>query len=188
MPPIVRLKGLIQHVCDETQSGLIEMEVMPDHVHLLLDWDPQFGIHRLGARHQGSDIACASAGISGVADTPANTLDERLFRQHRGWRTARSDQAIYRKSEARLMRAKTSSFVAEFALCTTTAGEAALPIRLDATRNVCNASLGESLRRLDLMRESLDWQRARSMPAMLGTNAKGKPIPNKERSDLFKAT
>ena len=23
------------------------MEVMPDHVHLLLDWDPQFGIHRL---------------------------------------------------------------------------------------------------------------------------------------------
>jgi putative transposase len=48
MPPIdVRLKGLIQHVCDETQSGLIEMEVMPDHVHLLLDCDPQFGIHRL---------------------------------------------------------------------------------------------------------------------------------------------
>ena len=48
MPPIdVRLKGLIQHVCDETQSGLIEMEVMPDHVHLLLDCDPRFGIHRL---------------------------------------------------------------------------------------------------------------------------------------------
>jgi putative transposase len=23
------------------------MEVMPDHVHLLLDCDPQFGIHRL---------------------------------------------------------------------------------------------------------------------------------------------
>lgn len=47
-PPIdVRLKQLIQQVCDETQSGLIEMEVMPDHVHLLLDCDPQFGIHRL---------------------------------------------------------------------------------------------------------------------------------------------
>ena len=26
--------------CDETQSGLIEVEVMPDHVHLLLDCDP----------------------------------------------------------------------------------------------------------------------------------------------------
>jgi hypothetical protein len=32
------------------------------------------------------------------------------------------------------MRAKTSSFVAEFPLCTTAADEAALPIRLDATR------------------------------------------------------
>jgi putative transposase len=86
------------------------------------------------------------------------------------------------------MRAKTSSFVAEFPLCTTAADEAALPIRLDVERNICDASLGESLRRLDLMRESLDWQCARSMSAMLGTNAKGKPIPNKERSDLFKAT
>ena len=47
-PPIdARLKELIQQVCNETQSGLIEMEVMPDHVHLLLDCDPQFGIHRL---------------------------------------------------------------------------------------------------------------------------------------------
>jgi putative transposase len=26
---------------------LIEIEVMPDHVHLLLDCDPQFGINRL---------------------------------------------------------------------------------------------------------------------------------------------
>jgi hypothetical protein len=189
MPPIdVRLRRLIQHVCDETQSGLIEMEVMPDQVHLLLDWDPQFGIHRLGAGHQGSDIAYASVGISGVANTPANTLDEQLFRQHRGRRAARSDQAIYRESEARLMRTKTSSLVAELPHCTTAADEAALPIRLDAERNICNASLGESLRRLDLMRESLDWQRARSMPAMLGTNAKGKQIPNKEQSDLFKAT
>ncbi len=46
-PIDVRLKELIQNVCDETKSGLIEMEVMPDHVHLLLDCDPQFGIHRL---------------------------------------------------------------------------------------------------------------------------------------------
>jgi hypothetical protein len=86
------------------------------------------------------------------------------------------------------MRAKTPCFVAEFPLCTTAADEACLAIRLDGARNIYNASLGESLRRLDLMRESLDWQRARSMPARLGTNAKGKPIPNKDRSELFKAT
>jgi hypothetical protein len=82
----------------------------------------------------------------------------------------------------------TPSFIAEFPLQTTAADEAILPIRLDAARNVYNASLGESLRRLGLMRESLDWQRARAMPKTLGKNAEGKPIPNKERSDLFKAT
>ena len=85
-------------------------------------------------------------------------------------------------------RAKTASFVAEFPLRTTPADEAVLALRLDAARNVFNVSLGEALRRLKLMRESLDWQRARTMPKTTGTNAKGKPIPNKDRSDLFKAT
>jgi hypothetical protein len=39
------------------------------------------------------------------------------------------------------MRATTSSFVAGFPLCTTAADEAALTIRLDAERNIYNASL-----------------------------------------------
>ena len=48
VPPIdERLEELIREVCDAPQSGLIKMEVMPDHVHLLLECDPQFGIHRL---------------------------------------------------------------------------------------------------------------------------------------------
>lgn len=42
-----RLKQIINEVCTETRSGLIEMEVMPDHVHLLVECDPQFGINRL---------------------------------------------------------------------------------------------------------------------------------------------
>ena len=47
-PPIdAKLKKLIRQVCDETQSALIEMEVVPDHVHLLVGCDPQYGIHRL---------------------------------------------------------------------------------------------------------------------------------------------
>jgi putative transposase len=29
------------------RAEVIELEVMPDHVHLLVDVDPQFGIHRL---------------------------------------------------------------------------------------------------------------------------------------------
>lgn len=41
-----RLKELIQGVCDEILADIIEMEIMPDHVHLLIEVDPQFGIHR----------------------------------------------------------------------------------------------------------------------------------------------
>jgi putative transposase len=43
----VRLKEIIKAVCDEFQAELIELEVMPDHVHLLVECDPQFGIAKL---------------------------------------------------------------------------------------------------------------------------------------------
>ena len=43
----LRLKELIQETCEELQCELIELELMPDHVHLLVDVDPQFGIHTL---------------------------------------------------------------------------------------------------------------------------------------------
>ena len=42
-----RLKKILQETISEHGSKLIEMEVMPDHVHLLVECDPQFGIHRL---------------------------------------------------------------------------------------------------------------------------------------------
>ena len=41
-----RLKELIRSTCQEIQVDVIEMEIMPDHVHLLLEVDPQFGIHK----------------------------------------------------------------------------------------------------------------------------------------------
>jgi putative transposase len=43
----VRLKEILQQVCDEFHSELIELEVMPDHVHILVEVDPQFGITKL---------------------------------------------------------------------------------------------------------------------------------------------
>lgn len=42
-----RLKEIIKEVADEKKSELIELEVMPDHVHLLIEVDPQYGIHRV---------------------------------------------------------------------------------------------------------------------------------------------
>jgi putative transposase len=37
----------------ETTGEIIEMEIMPDHVHLLVEVDPQYGIHRLIKRIKG---------------------------------------------------------------------------------------------------------------------------------------
>ena len=42
-----RLKAVVRSVVAERDAAVIEMEVMPDHVHLLVEVDPQFGIHRL---------------------------------------------------------------------------------------------------------------------------------------------
>ena len=41
------LKRIVERVCLARDADLIELEVMPDHVHLLVDVDPQYGIHRL---------------------------------------------------------------------------------------------------------------------------------------------
>jgi len=42
-----RLKAILAEVCRERDAIILDQEVMPDHVHLLVDCDPQFGIHRL---------------------------------------------------------------------------------------------------------------------------------------------
>ena len=42
-----RLKQIIRDVCAERECHIIELETMPDRVHLLVECDPQYGIHRL---------------------------------------------------------------------------------------------------------------------------------------------
>ena len=42
----IRLKELIRETCQEIRVDILDMEIMPDHVHLLLEVDPQFGIHK----------------------------------------------------------------------------------------------------------------------------------------------
>ena len=41
-----RLKELIEQKGSEINAEIMEMEIMPDHVHLLMEIDPQFGINR----------------------------------------------------------------------------------------------------------------------------------------------
>jgi putative transposase len=42
-----RLFGLIHKTALRYRAEFIALEIMPDHVHLLVEVDPQFGIHRL---------------------------------------------------------------------------------------------------------------------------------------------
>ena len=48
-----RLKEIAQAVAEEMRFEIIEMEVMPDHVHMLVEVDPQLGIHKAVKRIKG---------------------------------------------------------------------------------------------------------------------------------------
>ena len=48
-----RLKEIAQAVAEEMHFEIIEMEVMPDHVHMLVEVDPQLGIHKVVKRIKG---------------------------------------------------------------------------------------------------------------------------------------
>lgn len=48
-----RLEEIVQEVCDERQSELFEVECDNDHIHLLVECDPQFGIHKLVRQMKG---------------------------------------------------------------------------------------------------------------------------------------
>jgi len=43
----IRLKEILYEVVGETTGEILEIEVMPDHVHVLVEIDPQYGIAKL---------------------------------------------------------------------------------------------------------------------------------------------
>jgi len=49
----IRLKEIIHDVCHDLEAELFEIESDKDHVHLLVEIDPQFGIHKLIKRMKG---------------------------------------------------------------------------------------------------------------------------------------
>ncbi|MEI2582295.1 IS200/IS605 family transposase [Scytonema sp. PRP1] len=50
----VRLKDLLAQIAKEIQVDIIEVEIMPDQVHLLIEVDPQFGVHKAVKRFKGA--------------------------------------------------------------------------------------------------------------------------------------
>ena len=43
----LRLKEIFLDTCKKCNSKLIELEIMPNHIHMILDCDPSFGICKL---------------------------------------------------------------------------------------------------------------------------------------------
>lgn len=80
-----------------------------------------------------------------------------------------------------MARRGTPTFIVELPLIVSARDEREMLVRLELARQLSNACLGEALRRLDLMRESLAYARARAMPKVLGKK------PNKERAEAFAA-
>jgi putative transposase len=42
----VRMKEIVAEIANELSVDILELEVMPDHVHMLCEVDPQYGIHK----------------------------------------------------------------------------------------------------------------------------------------------
>ncbi|MBK7453158.1 MAG: IS200/IS605 family transposase [Anaerolineales bacterium] len=51
--PAENTKEIIQQVADELECEIIELEIMPDHVHMLCEVDPHFGVHKFVKRVKG---------------------------------------------------------------------------------------------------------------------------------------
>jgi len=77
------------------------------------------------------------------------------------------------------MKITTPSFITEFPLKTTSSDESTILVRLDTGRQLYNACLGEGLNRLDLIRQSKDFQEIMKLPKTMN----GKP--SKERTKAF---
>ncbi|RXM72411.1 IS200/IS605 family transposase, partial [Clostridium tetani] len=41
-----RLKELLIETCADIEVDIIKMELMPDHVYMIIEVDPQFGVHK----------------------------------------------------------------------------------------------------------------------------------------------
>ena len=83
-------------------------------------------------------------------------------------------------------KSKKSSFVHELKLKLDPKQESILNVRLNISRQIYNACLGEGLKRLNLIRNSKDWQRACKMPPKI-KGQKNSLVVNKERQELFKS-
>src|SRR5437588_8937592 len=75
-PGAKRCEQVLRQVADKYRAEIMALEIMPDHVHVLVEVDPQLGIHRLVKHLKGGFLAQLAAGISHPEITVADAVDE----------------------------------------------------------------------------------------------------------------
>ena len=89
----VRLKELIKETCDLLNVEIIEMEIMPDHVHLLMEVDPQFGVHKAVKQIKGYSSKVLRTEFPWLKTS--EFMDKQLFCKHGWWGSTCSNQTIH---------------------------------------------------------------------------------------------
>ena len=95
-----RLKGIIAEVIEEKGEWLVELQTMPDHVHLLVEVDPQFEVHRLVKAIKGRSSRVLREEFSWLRSRLPSLWTVRTSSQR--WCTAVGDQALRRDAEGSL--------------------------------------------------------------------------------------
>jgi putative transposase len=74
-----RLKQIITEGCKEHQAEIMSMEIMPDHVHLLLECDPPLGDSVTGSSPQRTLIPAFTPGVSSIGAQITDVVDQLVF-------------------------------------------------------------------------------------------------------------
>jgi REP element-mobilizing transposase RayT len=93
-PIAKRCEQVMRQTAEKYRAEIIALEITPDHVHVLVEVDPQFRHPPIGQESQGSLIAHIAARVSHLEIAATHTLDESLFGIHGGRGTTGGDKAI----------------------------------------------------------------------------------------------
>ena len=100
-----RLKEILQAIAAEFRCELMQLEVMPDHVHVVCEVDPQFGVHKLVKHMKGRSSRLLRQEFPHLKSRLPTLVDTFVFRRFGGRRSvclsSSSTLKIRRRSECR---------------------------------------------------------------------------------------
>ncbi len=107
----VRLKELIKEMCGQLKVDIIEMEIMPNHVHIFIEVNPQYGIHKVIKQIKGYSFRILRQEFPWLKLKASKSLDKSLFCFYGRQRTTCRYKAVYRKPEKCIGGSKKYSYL-----------------------------------------------------------------------------